>query len=134
MGKCRQTKMKVVAFLALLFTLSCATNTVLDALREDGRFTTALKALETTHLDWVLQKPTSDEPITIFAPTDDAFEKLGVSSVLLWSMMLRPSPRLFFSTLSPVPSSTLNLRKGKSCPPLTNLPRSACTTLAALGF
>jgi transforming growth factor-beta-induced protein len=50
-------------------------NTIVDVAAADGRFTTLLGAAERAGLGALLA---SDGPFTIFAPTDDAFEALGV--------------------------------------------------------
>lgn len=52
--------------------------TLLDTLKNDGRFTTLVAALEATGLDAAL---TGVDPLTIFAPTDEAFSKLPAGTV-----------------------------------------------------
>jgi uncharacterized surface protein with fasciclin (FAS1) repeats len=52
--------------------------TLLDLLKNDGRFTTLVAALEATGLDAAL---TGVDPLTIFAPTDEAFSKLPAGTV-----------------------------------------------------
>ncbi len=52
--------------------------TLLDLLKGDGRFTTLVAALEATDLDAAL---TGVDPLTIFAPTDEAFSKLPAGTV-----------------------------------------------------
>jgi transforming growth factor-beta-induced protein len=51
-----------------------APDDILETAGKAGRFRVLLKALEVTGLDEAL---TSDGPFTVFAPTDDAFTKLG---------------------------------------------------------
>lgn len=51
---------------------------IVDVLRLDGRFSTLLFALEATGLDAALAGP---GPLTLFAPTDAAFAKLGEETI-----------------------------------------------------
>lgn len=51
---------------------------LLDVLRLDGRFGTMLAALEATGLDAALAGP---GPLTLFAPTDEAFAALGEETI-----------------------------------------------------
>ena len=57
-------------------------NTVVDLARNDPQFSTLVRALEATGLDQSLQQA---GPFTVFAPTNDAFAKLGaqVDTLLL---------------------------------------------------
>jgi len=52
-----------------------SSNTIVDVAVADGRFTTLVSAAQRTGLDALLG---SEGPFTVFAPTDDAFEALGV--------------------------------------------------------
>jgi transforming growth factor-beta-induced protein len=49
-----------------------------DWLKEDGRFTTLVQALQAVGLDTVLAK---EGPFTLFAPTDEAFSRLPEGSM-----------------------------------------------------
>ena len=60
--------------------------TVVDVLREEGSFTIFVAALESTGLDETLK--TSD-PVTVLAPTDEAFDRVPKMSELL-----KDKPRL----------------------------------------
>jgi transforming growth factor-beta-induced protein len=60
--------------------------TVVDIAVEDGRFHTLVRALEKAHLVETLQ---GEGPFTVFAPTDEAFDKLP--KVLLHALFLYPS-------------------------------------------
>lgn len=51
---------------------------IVDVLRLDGRFSTLLAALEATGLDAALAGP---GPLTLFAPTDEAFAALGEEAI-----------------------------------------------------
>lgn len=51
---------------------------ILDVLRLDGRFAMLLAALEATGLDVALAGP---GPLTLFAPTDEAFNALGKETI-----------------------------------------------------
>jgi transforming growth factor-beta-induced protein len=53
-------------------------SSIVDVLRLDGRFGTLLTALEATGLDAALAGP---GPLTLFAPTDDAFAALGEETI-----------------------------------------------------
>ena len=51
---------------------------VLEIAKADGRFKTLVAALQAADLETVLQGP---GPFTVFAPTDDAFAKLGAAKI-----------------------------------------------------
>lgn len=51
---------------------------IVDVAVEDGRFTTLVAALQAAELDGALM---SEGPFTVFAPTDDAFDKLPEGTV-----------------------------------------------------
>lgn len=51
---------------------------LLGVLKADGRFNTLIAALEATGLDAALA---GEDPLTIFAPTDDAFDRLPAGTV-----------------------------------------------------
>jgi uncharacterized surface protein with fasciclin (FAS1) repeats len=53
-------------------------SSIVDVLRLDGRFDTLLAALEATGLDVALAGP---GPLTLFAPTDEAFAALGQETI-----------------------------------------------------
>lgn len=63
-----------------------STNTIVDVAAADGRFTTLLGAAERVGLGGLLA---SDGPFTVFAPTDDAFDALGVDLSTLPDDQLR---------------------------------------------
>ncbi|MEZ4434773.1 MAG: fasciclin domain-containing protein, partial [bacterium] len=58
---------------------------LVDALTEDGRFTTLVDALAAADLDGALR---GDGPFTVFAPTDDAFAALAAEDPALFPALL----------------------------------------------
>ncbi len=60
-------------------TTATATGNIVTTAVEAGSFTTLVAALETTGLDSVLADETRQ--FTVFAPTDEAFEKLGQDTI-----------------------------------------------------
>ncbi|MCB0162719.1 MAG: fasciclin domain-containing protein [Anaerolineae bacterium] len=76
----------IVALLASAATIAFAapayqdeaTNTVVDVLTEDGRFSTLITALDAAGLVETLQ---GEGPFTVFAPTDDAFASLPAGAL-----------------------------------------------------
>ncbi len=74
------------AFLGLVAVAAQAGGTanVLDVAKEKGNFTTLAKAIEVAGLEGAL---TGNGPVTIFAPTDEAFAKLPPGQL---EALLRP--------------------------------------------
>lgn len=54
------------------------TQNIVDTLEADGKFTTLIKALKAADLIDTLSE---DGPFTLFAPTDEAFNKLGEATL-----------------------------------------------------
>jgi uncharacterized surface protein with fasciclin (FAS1) repeats len=89
-GKKMKLLRMVVIFAALLLVVTpiigCATTSpppeemkdIVDIAVEDGRFTTLVAALEAADLVATLK---GEGPFTVFAPTDDAFNKLPAGTV-----------------------------------------------------
>lgn len=63
----------VVGLLALSFNAKASTQNLLEAASASGQFTTFIKAVEAAGLTEALSQ---QGPYTVFAPTDDAFEKI----------------------------------------------------------
>ncbi|MBM4209777.1 MAG: fasciclin domain-containing protein [Gammaproteobacteria bacterium] len=70
--------------LAAVATQASGTSNVLDVAKEKGNFTTLAKAIEVAGLQDAL---TGNSPVTIFAPTDEAFAKLPPAQL---EALLRP--------------------------------------------
>ncbi|MCB0176162.1 MAG: fasciclin domain-containing protein, partial [Anaerolineae bacterium] len=76
----------IVALMASVTTIAFAapafqdeaSNTVVDVLTEDGRFSTLITALDAAGLVETLQ---GEGPFTVFAPTDDAFASLPAGAL-----------------------------------------------------
>lgn len=69
---------KISLAVALLAGAVSAQSTILETAQRDGRFSTLVAALGASSAIEVLR---GDGPFTVFAPTDDAFAKLGKEAV-----------------------------------------------------
>ena len=91
---------KITFLLVLLVTLTLSVlpamaqdsaKDIVDTAVADGRFTTLVAAVQAADLVDTLK---SEGPFTVFAPTDDAFAKLGLNADNVAGQLLRRVGRL----------------------------------------
>lgn len=80
----KSTLAAAVLGLSSVVAVASGGNTVLDVAKQKGNFNTLAKAIEVAGLQDAL---TSDGPVTVFAPTDEAFAKLPAEQL---EALLRP--------------------------------------------
>lgn len=80
----KSTLAAAVLGLSSVVAVASGGNTVLDIAKQKGNFNTLAKAIEVAGLQDAL---TSDGPVTVFAPTDEAFAKLPAEQL---EALLRP--------------------------------------------
>ena len=106
------------------------TGTILQTLRADDRFSVLVDLIEAADLEAALNSTSAADPLTIFAPTDEAFLKLPrsgleeivdnkeqVTEILLKHVVkgTQFSPQLSFTTFQSLAGTSIKLRtrKGK---------------------
>jgi transforming growth factor-beta-induced protein len=81
-AKLKNIRLLILAAAMVFILAACGsedvTLNIVDTAEEDGRFTTLIAALQAAELDDDLK---GDGPFTVFAPTDDAFDKLPPDTV-----------------------------------------------------